>query len=137
MAAHRAVSIRANRQTDRHPGRLASPEITSRSTLVVVPALVRNKAGKLVFGLAKENFTLTDDGVPQKLTLEEDTDAEPLALVVVIEAGAANRAAGWHPYTEGPNPDRFRGVSAMVEAMTAGCRIGSRLWASIAVRSLS
>ena len=30
---------------------------------------------------------LTDDGIPQKLTLEQDTGSEPLALVVLIEAG--------------------------------------------------
>lgn len=61
--------------------------ITTRSTLVVVPALVRDKGGDPVFTLKAEDFTLTDDGVPQPLHLEEDTGGEPLALVVVLEAG--------------------------------------------------
>jgi VWFA-related protein len=61
--------------------------ISTRSTLVVVPALVRDKAGEPIFTLKAEDFTLTDDGVPQKLHLEEDTGGEPLALVVLIEAG--------------------------------------------------
>jgi VWFA-related protein len=64
------------------------PTLTTRSTLVLVPALVRNKSGNLVFTLNADNFTLTDNGVPQKLKLE-DTTTEPLALVVVIEIGGA------------------------------------------------
>ncbi len=63
--------------------------LTARSTLVLVPALVRNKAGELVFTLKADDFALTDDGVPQKLTLEQNTGGEPLALVVDIEGGGA------------------------------------------------
>jgi VWFA-related protein len=69
----------------------ASPTttLTTRSTLVLVPALVRNKSGELVFTLNAEDFVLTDDGVPQQLHLETDTGGEPLALVVDIEGGGA------------------------------------------------
>src|SRR5271167_2401895 len=63
--------------------------LSTHSTLIVVPALVRNKAGQLVFTLAAKNFTLTDDGIEQKLMLEEETGGEPLALVVVVETGGA------------------------------------------------
>jgi hypothetical protein len=63
--------------------------LTAHSTLIVVPALVRNKAGEPVFTLAVKDFILTDDGIEQKLTLEEDTGGEPLALVVVVETGGA------------------------------------------------
>jgi VWFA-related protein len=65
--------------------------LTSQSALVVVPALVRDKskAGQLVFTLTADDFQLTDDGIPQKLHLEQDTGGEPLALVVDIEGGGA------------------------------------------------
>jgi len=65
--------------------------LTSQSTLVLVPALVRDKSkgGQLVFTLNVDDFALTDDGVPQKLHLEQDTGGEPLALVVDIEGGGA------------------------------------------------
>jgi VWFA-related protein len=67
-----------------------TPIFSSTSTLVLVPALVRNKkSGELVFTLKADDFVLTDDGVPQKLHLEEDTGGEPLALVVDIEGGGA------------------------------------------------
>jgi VWFA-related protein len=65
------------------------PTLSTQSTLVLVPALVRNKAGDLVYTLSADDFTLTDDGVPQRLTLEQDTGGEPLALVVVLEIGGA------------------------------------------------
>src|ERR1700733_10764798 len=63
--------------------------LSTRSTLIVVPALVRNKAGELVFTLAAKDFVLADDGIEQKLTLDEETGGEPLALVVVVETGGA------------------------------------------------
>jgi VWFA-related protein len=65
------------------------PTLNTHSTLVLVPALVHNKAGELVYTLNASDFTLTDDGVPQTLTLEQDTGGEPLALVVVLEIGGA------------------------------------------------
>jgi VWFA-related protein len=67
----------------------ALPTISTRSTLVLVPALVRDKSSQLVYALKADSFTLTDDGVPQKLHLEEDTGGEALALVIVIEIGGA------------------------------------------------
>jgi VWFA-related protein len=63
--------------------------LTTHSTLVVVPALVRDKSGELAFTLSAKDFALTDDGIEQKLALEEDTGGEPLALVVVVETGGA------------------------------------------------
>jgi VWFA-related protein len=71
------------------PQQSSTPFLTSNSTLVLVPALVRTKSGDLVFTLTANDFLLTDDGIPQKLTLEQDTGAEPLALVLAIETGGA------------------------------------------------
>jgi len=62
---------------------------TSQTTNVIVPALVRTADGKLVYTLQADDFLLTDDGVPQKLTLERESGSEPLALVIVIEVGGA------------------------------------------------
>ncbi len=62
---------------------------STQTSVVIVPALVRTRAGEMVFTLKPEDFVLTDNGVPQKLTLEQDTGAEPLALVVVVEIGGA------------------------------------------------
>jgi VWFA-related protein len=63
--------------------------LSTQTSLVIVPALVRSKSGELVFTLTANDFVLTDDGIPQKLTLEQDFGGEPLALVVVVEIGGA------------------------------------------------
>jgi len=64
-----------------------SATLTVRSSLVIVPTLVKTKSGQLVFTLKADDFTVKDDGIPQKLELEEDTDSQPLALVIVVEVG--------------------------------------------------
>jgi VWFA-related protein len=64
-----------------------SRAITVRSNLVLVPAMVKNKAGETVFSLTADDFVLTDDGVPQAVQLESDTDSQPLALAVVVQTG--------------------------------------------------
>jgi VWFA-related protein len=61
--------------------------ITVQSSLVLVPALVKTKSGAIVFTLQASDFSLTDNGVPQKLTLEQGTDGQPLALVIAVETG--------------------------------------------------
>ena len=70
----------------------AAPTTTlhSTTTLVVVPALVQTTSKELVFSLTADDFTLTDNGVPQKVRLESDT-ARPLSLVVLMQTGGAAR----------------------------------------------
>lgn len=67
----------------------AQPPILAQSTVVLVPALVRDPAGKPVYTLQAGDFYLTDDGVEQQLALDENTGGEPLALAVVVETGGA------------------------------------------------
>ena len=86
------------------------PALRTHSTLVLVPALVRNKAGELAFTLKADDFVLTDDGIPQKLTLEEDTGGEPLALVVAIEVGGDGAR----------ELDKYRAIPPMIEAVVGG-----------------
>jgi VWFA-related protein len=57
--------------------------------LVQVPALVKTKGGQVMLKLTADDFFLTDDGVPQALTLDQGTDLEPLALAIVVETGGA------------------------------------------------
>jgi VWFA-related protein len=68
-----------------------SPPLRTQSNVVLVPALVRNAKGELVFTLNAGDFRITDDGIEQSLTLDEDTGNEPLALVVAVEIGAGGR----------------------------------------------
>jgi VWFA-related protein len=83
------------------------PTLTSNTTVVLIPALVTNSNGEPVFTLTAKDFTATDDGIPQKLTLEADSDSEPLALVVAIQTGGA---AARHL-------DRYHNLAPLIEAM--------------------
>ena len=78
----------ANPRQQAVPGE-QDPSFSSLTTNVIVPALVRDATGKVVYTLKADDFALTDDGVPQKLTLQHETGGEPLALVIVIEVGGA------------------------------------------------
>ena len=78
-----AAGLRAQ-QSD--PGQAV---LTVRSTLVQVPALVKTKGGQVMLKLTADDFFLTDDGLPQALTLDQGTDLEPLALAIVVETGGA------------------------------------------------
>ena len=96
--------------------------ITTNSTLVLVPALVRDKRGNLVFTLTANDFALTDDGIPQKLTLEPDTGGEPLALVVDIEGGGAGAREILHQLTIGECRQLDEPVGAARQNSVAVCR---------------
>jgi VWFA-related protein len=63
------------------------PTVVVRSTLVMVPVLATTTGGDAVFDLTANDFVLTDNGVPQKVSIEEDTDSQPLALAIVVETG--------------------------------------------------
>jgi VWFA-related protein len=63
------------------------PALTVGSNLVLVPVLVKTKAGKLVFALAADDFILTDNGVPQPVRVESDTNLQPLALAIIVQVG--------------------------------------------------
>ena len=92
------------------PPTSSSPVFTARSTVVLVPALVRTKAGELVFTLTANDFAITDDGVEQKVTLEQDTDSEPLALVIAVETGGAGAE----------QLDKYRHLATAIESLVGG-----------------
>ena len=63
------------------------PELHAHATVVLVPTLVRSSDGKPVYTLSASDFTLTDDNQPQILHLDEESSAQPLALVLVLQTG--------------------------------------------------
>jgi VWFA-related protein len=88
----------------------AAPQETtlrSRSTLVLVPTLVKDAQGGVVYGLEGKDFIVEDDGVEQSARLDETPEAQPISLVIAIEKG--RRA----PY-EFP---RMQGLKSMVDPL--------------------
>jgi VWFA-related protein len=68
----------------------AQTTLHTTTTLVVVPTLVQTTGKEPVFSLTAEDFVLTDNGVPQKVKLEEETK-RPLSLVVLMQTGGIAR----------------------------------------------
>ena len=92
------------------PGTSPNPVLSARSNLVLVPALVRTKSGELVFTLSASDFTITDDGVEEKVALEENTDDEPLALVIALETGGGGAR----------QLDKYIHLATTIEAVVGG-----------------
>jgi VWFA-related protein len=83
------------------------PTVSVRSTLVMVPVLATNAEGNVVFGLHADDFHLTDNGVLQEVSIEEDTDSQPLALAIVVETGGAGAR----------HLADYQGLGAMLDAL--------------------
>ena len=84
-----------------------TPILRRGSNLVLVPTLVKTGSGEPVFGLTADNFILTDDGIEQRIALEENTDSQPLALVIVVQTGGAG----------GRRLDSYRRLGPLLDSM--------------------
>lgn len=61
--------------------------IRSRSNLVLVPTLVKDEQGSVVYGLQARDFTVNDNGAPQAVRLDEPPEGQPISLVIAIQRG--------------------------------------------------
>lgn len=57
---------------------------------VLVPTLVEKRGGGILYGLKAADFVVEDNGVPQKIHVQEELDTAPVALVVAVEEGGAS-----------------------------------------------
>src|SRR5271169_2075314 len=91
-------------------GSSAFPQETtlrSQSNVVLVPALVKDQQGGIVYSLQAKDFIVEDDGVEQPVRLDEAPEGQPISLVVAIQKG--RRA-----YAEFP---RMQGLKSMLDPL--------------------
>jgi VWFA-related protein len=62
------------------------PTISSATTLVAVPTLVRLPSGEFVKGLDAGHFHLLDNGIRQRVSME-DRENQPIAVAVLMQIG--------------------------------------------------
>jgi len=72
------------------PSQQSAANLRVTTNVVLVPTLVEKDHGQVIYGLKASDFVLEDNGVPQKLRVEEDLDTAPVALVVAVEQGRAS-----------------------------------------------
>jgi len=75
--------------------------------VVLIPALVKDQQGTIVYGLKAPDFIVQDDGAEQSLRLDETPEGQPVSLVVAVQHG--RRA-----YAEFP---RMQGLNAMLDPL--------------------
>jgi VWFA-related protein len=93
-------------------GSIAVPQdttIRTQSNVVLVPALVKDAQGGIVYGLQTKDFIVEDDGVAQAVRLDETPEGQPISLVVAVQRG--RRA-----YAEFP---RIQGLKSMLDPLFA------------------
>ena len=76
--------------TAQSAGAQQAPTFRVNTSVVLVPTLVEQKNGAVVYGLGADAFSLTDNGVPQKLHVDDDLDTTPVSLVVCVEKGRSS-----------------------------------------------
>src|ERR1700730_9478488 len=81
--------------------------LRSQSNVVLIPALVKDQQGGIVYGLQARDFVVEDDNVEQPVRLDEAPEGQPISLVVAIQRG--RRA-----YAEFP---RMQGLKSMLDPL--------------------
>lgn len=61
------------------------PTIRVNTSVVLVPTLVEDHSGQVVYGLKPSDFVLLDNGVKQNVRVDEEMDTEPVSLVVCLQ----------------------------------------------------
>jgi VWFA-related protein len=94
------------------PANQADQDFTLRtqSNVVLVPTTVQTKHGDMIYTLKAKQFVVEDNGVPQTVNLDEDTDALGLSLAVVVQC---SRDA----FMEF---SKFNGLGTMIDAISGG-----------------
>jgi VWFA-related protein len=59
--------------------------LRTESNVVLLPTQIETKKGEIIYGLKREQFVVEDNGVPQTVHLDEDTDSLGLSLVVAVQ----------------------------------------------------
>lgn len=70
------------------PDHTSEYSLHAESTLVVIPVTVSDPSNRFVLGLEKSNFTLLEDGVPQKITQFAGEDA-PLSVGLLVDTSGS------------------------------------------------
>src|ERR1700722_14861300 len=84
--------------------------LRTQANVVLVPTTVQTKHGDILYALKQDQFVVEDNGVPQTIHLDEDTDSLGLSLVVVVQC---SRSAGWE-FT------KLDGLGEMIDGLAGG-----------------
>jgi VWFA-related protein len=84
--------------------------LRTQSNVVLVPTTVQTKHGEMIYELKPEQFVVEDNGVPQTIHLDEDTDALGLTMLVLVQC---SRSAVMQQA-------RIAGLPTMIDSIAGG-----------------
>ena len=61
--------------------------LRSQANAVLVPTLVKDAKGNVVYGLTQKDFVIVDEAVEQVVQLDDSPESEPVSVVVAIQTG--------------------------------------------------
>ena len=61
--------------------------LRSRSNLVLIPTLVKDQQGEILYGLQAKDFLIEDNGVEQTVRFDEAPEGQPVSIVLAIQTG--------------------------------------------------
>jgi VWFA-related protein len=64
-----------------------TPVLRSQSNVVLVPTMVKDASGEIVYGLTAGDFVIEDDGVEQPARLDDAAESDPISLVLAVQTG--------------------------------------------------
>ena len=89
--------------------------LRSQANVVLMPTLVEDIEGHVVYGLTQNDFVIRDDAAEQAVHLDDSPESDPVSVVVAIQTGL--RAKREFP--------RMRGIGPMLSPVfsQAGSRV--------------
>lgn len=67
--------------------RAQETKLHSQANVVLIPALVKDRDGEIVYGLEAKDFLVEDDGVEQAARLDEAPEGQPVSIAVALQIG--------------------------------------------------
>jgi VWFA-related protein len=104
----------------------STPTFRSDTSEVLVPALVTDQQGNVIYGLTAKDFVVRDNGVEQTVRVDESFSSKPVSMVVAVQTGgrasevigsgcALQRNANEYTRQPGPCKSTLHGIALMLE----------------------
>jgi VWFA-related protein len=65
------------------------PTFRSETTVVLVPTLVTNEHGEVIYGLTQKDFVIMDNGVERTVLMDDTFSSKPVSLVLAVQTGGS------------------------------------------------
>ena len=65
------------------------PTFRSETTVVLVPTLVTDEHGEVIYGLTQKDFVIMDNGVERTVLMDDTFSSKPVSLVLAVQTGGS------------------------------------------------